>query len=147
VRPGQIECQYYMKTGDCKYGLACKYHHPPDWGASLRNCALSPVGLPLRPGAQACSFYLQNGHCKFGPTCKFDHPTGPIRYSSAASSPIGPGPSSMIPLSELIASAAKRDPILSVTSSVGLMFSPPPPPQPPLAVGRTIRQGEIRRSI
>lgn len=49
VRPGQPECQYYMKTGDCKYGSSCKFHHPPDWAASLRNCVLSSAGLPLRP--------------------------------------------------------------------------------------------------
>ncbi|KAJ0791096.1 putative transcription factor C3H family [Helianthus annuus] len=48
-RPGQPECQYYMKTGDCKFGASCKFHHPPDWAISKDNCVLSPLGFPLRP--------------------------------------------------------------------------------------------------
>lgn len=73
-RPGQPECQYYMKHGDCKFGSSCKYHHPSDWMVSKTNCVLSHLGLPLRQGVQHCSFYMQNGYCKFGQTCKFDHP-------------------------------------------------------------------------
>ncbi|XP_019168489.1 PREDICTED: zinc finger CCCH domain-containing protein 32 [Ipomoea nil] len=73
-RPGQPECQHYMKTGNCKFGSSCRYHHPPGWNSSNINIASSPLGLPLRPGAQPCSFYLQKGFCKFGLSCKFDHP-------------------------------------------------------------------------
>ena len=47
-RPGETECQYYMKNGDCRFGLSCKYHHPADWMASKKNCVLSHLGLPLR---------------------------------------------------------------------------------------------------
>ncbi|XP_018633466.1 zinc finger CCCH domain-containing protein 32 isoform X2 [Nicotiana tomentosiformis] len=93
-RPGQPTCQYYMKTGDCKFGSSCRYHHPPDWIASKTNFAISPLGLPLRPGVQPCSFYLLKGFCKFGRACKFDHPMGTVQYSSSASSlpdlPIAP---------------------------------------------------------
>ncbi|MCD7466917.1 hypothetical protein HAX54_004009 [Datura stramonium] len=85
-RPGQPICQYYVKTGDCKFGSSCKYHHPPDWIASKTNCAISPLGLPLRPGVQPCSFYLLKGFCKFGHACKFDHPMGTVQYSSSVSS-------------------------------------------------------------
>ncbi|XP_049407744.1 zinc finger CCCH domain-containing protein 32-like isoform X1 [Solanum stenotomum] len=85
-RPGQSICQYYVKTGDCKFGSSCKFHHPPDWIASKTNCAISPMGLPLRPGVQPCSFYLLKGFCKFGSACKFDHPMGTVQYSSSASS-------------------------------------------------------------
>ncbi|CAN4101989.1 unnamed protein product [Withania somnifera] len=85
-RPGQPVCQYYMKTGDCKFGSSCKFHHPADWIASKANCAYNSIGLPLRPGVQPCSFYMQRGFCKFGGTCKFDHPLGTVRYSSSASS-------------------------------------------------------------
>ncbi|KAL4385010.1 hypothetical protein GQ457_15G025260 [Hibiscus cannabinus] len=80
-RPSEPECQYYLRTGNCKFGSSCRYHHPRDRVVPLTNCTLSPVGLPLRPGAQPCAFYLQNGHCKFGSTCKFDHPVGTMRYS------------------------------------------------------------------
>ncbi|CAH2041983.1 unnamed protein product, partial [Thlaspi arvense] len=48
-RPGQPECQYYMKTGDCKFGSSCKYHHPPEWSTGYSNYFLSPIGLPMRP--------------------------------------------------------------------------------------------------
>ena len=28
VRPGEKECSYFMKTGMCKYGETCRWHHP-----------------------------------------------------------------------------------------------------------------------
>ncbi|CAN6468765.1 unnamed protein product [Victoria cruziana] len=96
VRLGQPECQFYMKTGDCKFGASCKYHHPPDRVVLKSSCVLSPVGLPLRPGAPTCTFYAQHGVCKFGRTCKFDHPMGSMSYSPSASSladmPVAPYP-------------------------------------------------------
>lgn len=48
-RPGEPECQFYMKTGDCKFGSSCRYHHPLDWTVPNTNFSLSPMGLPLRP--------------------------------------------------------------------------------------------------
>jgi hypothetical protein len=48
-RPGQPECQYYMRTGDCKFGATCKYHHPRDWSSPKSNYMFSPFCLPLRP--------------------------------------------------------------------------------------------------
>ncbi|KAG8369998.1 hypothetical protein BUALT_Bualt14G0071900 [Buddleja alternifolia] len=95
-RPGQPECQYYLRTGDCKFGPTCKYHHPSEWSAPKSNFVLSPIGLPLRPGAPLCSHYAQNGVCKFGPSCKFDHPMRILSYSPSASSltdmPVAPYP-------------------------------------------------------
>ncbi|PKA58461.1 Zinc finger CCCH domain-containing protein 32 [Apostasia shenzhenica] len=79
-RPGQPECQFYMRTGDCKFGASCKYHHPRDWSMPMTNCMLSRLGLPLRPGAQICAYYSRHGVCKFGPTCKFDHPVRTLSY-------------------------------------------------------------------
>ncbi|KAI3676488.1 hypothetical protein L1987_86098 [Smallanthus sonchifolius] len=115
-RPGQPECQYFVKTGDCKFGAFCKFHHPPDWVILNDNCVLSPLGLPLRPGVEPCNFYLQNGHCKFRRTCKFDHPlAGAISY----------GPSD-IPYMTMAHSGSfsqwsKMDPHSS-SRPVGLMF-------------------------
>ncbi|XP_047955759.1 zinc finger CCCH domain-containing protein 58-like [Salvia hispanica] len=95
-RPGQPECQYYLRTGDCKFGLTCKYHHPPEWSTQKSFVLLSPMGLPMRPGAPLCSHYAQNGVCKFGPSCKFDHPMRALSYSTSASSltdmPVAPYP-------------------------------------------------------
>ncbi|KAH0933786.1 hypothetical protein HID58_010903 [Brassica napus] len=48
-RPGQPECQFYMKTGDCKFGTVCKFHHPRNRQTPPPDCLLSPIGLPLRP--------------------------------------------------------------------------------------------------
>ncbi|MFQ6635937.1 hypothetical protein Gotur_012574, partial [Gossypium turneri] len=48
-RPGEPECQYYLRTGDCKFGSTCRYHHPRDRVVPRTNCILSPMGLPLRP--------------------------------------------------------------------------------------------------
>uniref|UniRef100_A0A0D6R411 C3H1-type domain-containing protein n=1 Tax=Araucaria cunninghamii TaxID=56994 RepID=A0A0D6R411_ARACU len=97
-RHGQPECQYYMKTGDCKFGTTCKYHHPKERVPQSPTCMLSPMGLPLRPDQQTCTFYARYGICKFGPTCKFDHPLGgtDLMYSPSSSSlseqPVAPYP-------------------------------------------------------
>ncbi|KAF6176688.1 hypothetical protein GIB67_034550 [Kingdonia uniflora] len=93
-RPGQVECKFYMRTGYCKFGSACKYHHPSE--APNTQFFLNPMGLPLRPGAPPCTFYQYNGACSYGLTCKFDHPIGTLSYSPSASSladvPIAPYP-------------------------------------------------------
>ncbi|URD84531.1 zinc finger CCCH domain-containing protein [Musa troglodytarum] len=90
VRPDQPECEFYMKTGDCKYGAACKFHHPRERLIPVPDCMLSPLGLPLRPEEPICIFYSRYGICKFGTHCKFDHPMaapmGIYAYSLAASS-------------------------------------------------------------
>ena len=31
-RPGRELCEFYMKTGRCKFGATCKFHHPSDAG-------------------------------------------------------------------------------------------------------------------
>ncbi|OVA04348.1 zinc finger protein [Macleaya cordata] len=144
-RPGMPECRYYMRTGDCKYGSMCRYHHPPEWIAP-NTIVLSPMGLPLRPGAAPCTLYAQSGVCKFGPTCKFDHPMGSLSYSPSASSltdmpvapyPVGSSPATLAPSSssselrpEFIAGSSKdsfstRVPSTENTSSgsVGSIFS------------------------
>ncbi|KAL9379579.1 hypothetical protein Peur_028061 [Populus x canadensis] len=85
-RPGQPECQFYMKTGDCKFGAVCRFHHPRERLIPAPDCVLSPIGLPLRPGEPLCIFYSRYGICKFGPSCKFDHPMGVFTYNLTASS-------------------------------------------------------------
>jgi len=47
-RPGQPQCQFYMKTGDCKFGAVCRFHHPRQRLIPAPDCVLSPIGLPLR---------------------------------------------------------------------------------------------------
>ncbi|KAK4370493.1 hypothetical protein RND71_009968 [Anisodus tanguticus] len=141
-RPGQPECQYYMKYGDCKFGSSCRYHHPPEWSGPKAAFSLSAMGLPLRPGAPICSHYSQNGVCKFGPSCKFDHPMG-ISYSPSASSladmpvapySVGSSVGTLAPSSsssdlrpELVSGSSKEDfstqTMSAASGSVGSMFS------------------------
>ncbi|KAK1267896.1 Zinc finger CCCH domain-containing protein 37 [Acorus gramineus] len=75
-RPGQAECDYYMKTGQCKFGERCKFHHPTDWmgQASNQTVKLTLAGLPRREGVSNCPFYMKTGTCKYGASCRFDHP-------------------------------------------------------------------------
>lgn len=48
-RPGQPECSFFLKTGDCKYKSACKFNHPKSARSQSSACLLSDLGLPLRP--------------------------------------------------------------------------------------------------
>ncbi|GKV37846.1 hypothetical protein SLEP1_g45821 [Rubroshorea leprosula] len=79
-RPGQTECDYYMKTGVCKFSERCKFHHPTDRSAgTTKQASQQPVkltlaGLPRREGAIHCPYYMKTGTCKYGANCKFDHP-------------------------------------------------------------------------
>ncbi|XP_054788602.1 zinc finger CCCH domain-containing protein ZFN-like [Prosopis cineraria] len=99
-RPGQPECQFYMKTGDCKFGAVCRFHHPRERLIPTPDCVLSPIGLPLRPGEPLCVFYSRYGICKFGPSCKFDHPMEIFPYNMSAS------PSSDTPVRRLLGSSS-----------------------------------------
>ena len=47
-RPGEPDCQYFMRTGDCKFGASCRFHHPLE-AAPPKGVNLSNIGLPLRP--------------------------------------------------------------------------------------------------
>lgn len=58
-RPGQPECQFYMKTGDCKFGAVCKFHHPRERLIPVPDCVLSPIGLPLRPVSYICRWFFK----------------------------------------------------------------------------------------
>ncbi|XP_057753407.1 zinc finger CCCH domain-containing protein 43-like isoform X2 [Arachis stenosperma] len=77
-RPGEPECSYFLKTGDCKFKSNCKFHHPKNRIATLPPCNLNDKGLPLRPDKNACMHYTRYGLCKFGPACKYDHPINPV---------------------------------------------------------------------
>lgn len=44
-----LDFQYYMRTGACKFGTSCKYHHPKQGGGSVIPVSLNYYGYPLRP--------------------------------------------------------------------------------------------------
>uniref|UniRef100_A0A0E0JL71 C3H1-type domain-containing protein n=1 Tax=Oryza punctata TaxID=4537 RepID=A0A0E0JL71_ORYPU len=82
-RPGATVCDFYMKTGFCKFADRCKFHHPIDrsapdpsanWEPAEESLQLTLAGLPRREDAVVCAFYMKTGVCKFGMQCKFDHP-------------------------------------------------------------------------
>lgn len=79
-RAGKQVCDFYMKTGHCKFGEGCVFDHPEQYAVKL-----TALGLPLRPDMQVCTFYLKHNECRFGPACKFNHPNlKPIYAGSEA---------------------------------------------------------------
>ncbi|GAA0143517.1 RNA metabolism protein [Lithospermum erythrorhizon] len=96
-RPGETECDFYIKTGICKFGDKCRFHHPLDRPTNTMttteayqlNVKLSLAGLPRREGAVHCPYYMKTGTCKYGATCKFDHPPPGEILSKATSAPVG----------------------------------------------------------
>lgn len=82
-RPGKQICDFFMKTGHCKYGTECVFDHPPEYAVQLTE-----QGLPFRAGHPICTFYQKTQQCKFGPSCKFHHPKlVPIYAGSALQQP------------------------------------------------------------
>lgn len=71
-REGEPECRDFLRTGRCKYGDSCKYHHPV--GGSKPPSDPNEPPFPIRPNDPPCQYYLKNGTCKFGQTCRFHHP-------------------------------------------------------------------------
>lgn len=50
--------QYFLKTGTCKYGSTCKYHHPKDRRGAA-PVSFNTLGLPMRQvcaSLYTCSF-------------------------------------------------------------------------------------------
>ncbi|XP_066357760.1 zinc finger CCCH domain-containing protein 65-like isoform X1 [Miscanthus floridulus] len=72
-RPGQPECQHFIKSGFCKYRMKCRFHHPRS-RQSAPLTGLSPIGLPIKPDQPVCTYYGRYGFCKYGPACMFNHP-------------------------------------------------------------------------
>ncbi|MCO5594925.1 hypothetical protein L7F22_048960 [Adiantum nelumboides] len=72
VRPGELDCPYYMRTGLCGFGVNCKFNHPPNSNPALSSRV--PGQFPDRPGQPECQYYLKTGTCKFGLLCKYHHP-------------------------------------------------------------------------
>ncbi|KAH7437348.1 hypothetical protein KP509_05G067000 [Ceratopteris richardii] len=114
-RAGQPDCHHYMKTGDCKFGMNCKYHHPKDRATSLPS-GLNAMGLPLRPGKQSCPYYIKHGICKFGPVCKFDHPI----HVPPSSPPYSPSLSSLneMPVAPIVPESSSASPGSTVSENL-----------------------------
>eukprot|EP00897_Mesotaenium_endlicherianum_P008301 jgi/Mesen1/749/ME000110S_11017 len=72
-RPGEPDCSYFLKTGQCAFGFSCRYNHPPD-GQQAAPQGASWTEYPERSGQPDCQYYLKTGSCKFGATCTYHHP-------------------------------------------------------------------------
>ena len=57
VRPGQGDCSFYMKTGQCKLGARCKWNHPHKGVSTFENVYLGTgaCGAPNDLDAGACA--------------------------------------------------------------------------------------------
>ncbi|KAL9235114.1 hypothetical protein vseg_009907 [Gypsophila vaccaria] len=110
-RPGQLDCDYFMKNGNCKYRSACRYNHPrrqmsklslpPPSSKSI--CSRPPTMLPTQGSrlhysnsghmgnnGMSSSHHqvqqMQNGEFpeRAGqPECKYYMKTGQCKYKSA----------------------------------------------------------------
>ncbi|KAL5224580.1 hypothetical protein ABZP36_011219 [Zizania latifolia] len=49
LRPVEKECSYYMKTGRCKFGSTCKFHHPEFGGVPVTPGTYPPLQSPSIP--------------------------------------------------------------------------------------------------
>lgn len=78
-RPGKQTCDFYVKTGHCKFGDGCMFDHP-----TQHSVPRTALGLPLRPDQPVCAFYLKNNECKFGAACRFHHPVLRPIYAGSA---------------------------------------------------------------
>lgn len=67
-KPWMIPCEFYLKTGTCKFGTECRFDHPPE-----HQVALNEFRLPVRPGEPKCSHFERTMTCKYGAACKYDH--------------------------------------------------------------------------
>ncbi|KAA8542181.1 hypothetical protein F0562_023333 [Nyssa sinensis] len=79
VRPDAEDCSYYMRTGSCKFGLNCKFNHPPrrrNQAAKEKVKEKEMEENPERPGQPECKYYLRSGGCKFGKACRYNHSRG-----------------------------------------------------------------------
>jgi len=82
-RPGETECAHFLKTGQCRYGATCKFHHPLS-GSGMQM----QTHYPVRPGEPDCSFYIKTGSCKYGAQCKFNHPPSDPSRGPASRAPL-----------------------------------------------------------
>jgi len=83
ARKGKKECEFFVKTGRCGYGMKCKYDHPIDRMLEMKATSANTENLPIRPAAETCEFFLKTSYCKFGWTCKFNHPQNIIDKRNA----------------------------------------------------------------
>merc|ERR1712232_886070 len=74
-QPGEV-CQFFQKSGWCKWGPSCKFAHtggPPPEG---REPLLAPVNGQSALGSEVCKFFAKANWCKWGDACRYLHVQG-----------------------------------------------------------------------
>src|SRR4051812_42508268 len=74
------ECTYYLRTGLCKFGNTCKFHHPqPSNTISFRGSPVyPPAHSPTTPGQQTYAGRLANlplSRASFVPSPRWQGPS------------------------------------------------------------------------
>lgn len=84
VRHEAEDCTFYLRTGMCKFGMNCKFNHPPDrkpQGGKMRgkeealdNATQKVKEMDDSKAEQIdCKYFDRPGGCKYGKSCKFSH--------------------------------------------------------------------------
>ncbi|KAL0442026.1 UNVERIFIED_CONTAM: Zinc finger CCCH domain-containing protein 43 [Sesamum radiatum] len=84
MRPDAEDCAYYMKFGSCKFGLNCKFNHPPRRkNQGIAYAVLILLGVKEKAinreenfektGQTECKYYLTSGGCRYGKDCNYSH--------------------------------------------------------------------------
>lgn len=43
IRPGEVDCSFYLKTGSCKFGSICRFNHPASVAIQQSQTTVAPV--------------------------------------------------------------------------------------------------------
>lgn len=86
VRPEADDCTFYLRTGMCKFGMNCKFNHPPnrkyqgskvkgkeEYGDGAEEGVNGKDESLGKEGQIDCKYFDRPGGCKFGKACKFNH--------------------------------------------------------------------------
>ena len=66
-------CQFFVKTGWCKWGDGCRHAHIPGPDTPTGG---RPGGPPGEKTGEVCQFFSKSGWCKYGDRCKHQHIAG-----------------------------------------------------------------------
>lgn len=114
MRPGAVRCEFFARTGICKFGRACIKHHPHlKPGPPIRKTPFKPPRLiempadspyylvdevtggfpefPQNPGKPPCPHFVRTGHCGYGARCPHHHPVEYAVKRNMDGLPLRPG--------------------------------------------------------
>ncbi|KAK1665682.1 hypothetical protein QYE76_053841 [Lolium multiflorum] len=95
IRPGEVDCSFYVKTGSCMYGSLCRFNHPEQHGRQLQVLDFplaAPLGLLPTPLGQSLLPTPPLGHSLLGTT-----PLGQSLLPTPLGQSLLPTPASAVP--------------------------------------------------